>query len=169
MEFLGQVSVATNTPGCKRVFPPHLGCITPRLGDGLWRDRRCFSFDHGFTPWLRLGRAWCSQHRVRLLRLVWRHQKCHRCNMSASHDGIKVAILPSQVRAARGLLGWSQDRLVENSGVPKRTLARFELEESTPQQRTLSAIRTALEAAGVIFIQQNGDGPGVRLRKDMEA
>lgn len=30
---------------------------------------------------------------------------------------------------------------------------------------TLAAIRTALENAGVIFIDENGEGPGVRLRK----
>jgi transcriptional regulator with XRE-family HTH domain len=30
---------------------------------------------------------------------------------------------------------------------------------------TMEAIRRALEAAGVIFVEENGDGPGVRLRK----
>ncbi|WP_367227019.1 hypothetical protein [Mesorhizobium sp.] len=33
------------------------------------------------------------------------------------------------------------------------------------QERTVAAIRTALEAAGVIFVDENGQGPGVRLRK----
>ncbi|WP_237182118.1 helix-turn-helix transcriptional regulator [Roseomonas marmotae] len=73
--------------------------------------------------------------------------------------------MPAQVRAARGLLGWSQDQLAAASGVPKRTVARLELGEGTPQRRTLAAIRTALEAAGVIFVEENGEGPGVRLRK----
>ncbi|WP_284946021.1 helix-turn-helix domain-containing protein [Acidisoma cladoniae] len=85
--------------------------------------------------------------------------------MNASGNGIEIAISPAQVRAARGLLGWSQDRLVEKSEVPKRTLARFELEQGTAQKRTLSAIRAALEAAGVIFVEENGEGPGVRLKK----
>ena len=85
--------------------------------------------------------------------------------MSASENGIEIAISPPQVRAARGLLGWSQDQLVEKSGVPKRTIARFELEESAPQKRTLIAIRNALETAGVIFVDENGEGPGVRLKK----
>jgi hypothetical protein len=31
--------------------------------------------------------------------------------------------------------------------------------------QTLAAIRRALVAAGVIFVEENGDGPGVRLRK----
>lgn len=45
------------------------------------------------------------------------------------------------------------------------TISRFEAGEEL-KERTVAAIRTALEAAGVIFIDQNGDGPGVRLRKD---
>ncbi|MBO1073369.1 helix-turn-helix transcriptional regulator [Roseomonas sp. 1311] len=85
--------------------------------------------------------------------------------MATSKNVIKDAILPAQVRAARGLLGWSQDQLAAASGVPKRTVARLELGEGTPQRRTLAAIRTALEAAGVIFVEENGEGPGVRLRK----
>ncbi len=82
--------------------------------------------------------------------------------MNASPNGGISAILPSQVRAARGLLDWSRDRLSDTAGVPMRTLDRLEKGEGAPQQRTLSAIRTALEAAGVEFT--NGDAPGVRLR-----
>jgi hypothetical protein len=33
--------------------------------------------------------------------------------------------------------------------------------------RTLAAIQTALETAGVEFTAENGGGPGVRLRKDV--
>jgi transcriptional regulator with XRE-family HTH domain len=84
--------------------------------------------------------------------------------MHASENGTINAILPAQVRAARGLLGWAQDQLAGASGVPKRTIARMELGEGAPQRRTLEAIRTALEAAGVEFIEQNGGGPGVRLK-----
>ncbi|MCE2577287.1 helix-turn-helix domain-containing protein [Komagataeibacter sp. FNDCR1] len=74
-------------------------------------------------------------------------------------------IASAQVRAARGLLGWSRDRLVEASGVPKRTIVRFEDEVTAPRKSTISAIRAALEAAGVEFIAENGGGIGVRLRK----
>lgn len=84
--------------------------------------------------------------------------------MNASTNGNSDAVLPSQVRAARGLLAWSQDQLSVTSSVPKRTIARLELGEGTPQRRTLAAIRTALETAGVEFIEENGGGPGVRLR-----
>ena len=35
----------------------------------------------------------------------------------------------------------------------------------SPSESNLAAIRTALEAAGVIFVDENNEGPGVRLRK----
>jgi len=79
-----------------------------------------------------------------------------------------MSISPAQCRAARGLIGWSQDDLAAatSGDVAKRSLVRFEKGETVPQLRTLAAIRAALEAAGVIFIDQNGDGPGVRLKKE---
>lgn len=76
-------------------------------------------------------------------------------------------IKPSQIRAARGLLDWTRDQLVMASGVPKSTLVRAETEATTPRQSTISAIRMALETAGVEFIAENGGGAGVRLRKDI--
>ena len=84
--------------------------------------------------------------------------------MDASGNGGFSAILPGQVRAARALLDWSRERLSEVCGVPVRTLDRLEKGEGVPQKRTIAAIRTALEAAGVEFIEQNGGGPGVRLK-----
>ena len=72
---------------------------------------------------------------------------------------------PAQLRAARALIGWSQDRLAEAAAVAKRTIASFEAGEREPYPRTMKAIRAALEAAGVQFIAENGGGPGVRLRR----
>ena len=73
---------------------------------------------------------------------------------------------PEQCRAGRALIGASQDDLVMASGVAKATIAAFELGHRKPYARTLSAIRAALETAGVEFIDANGGGPGVRLRSD---
>lgn len=84
--------------------------------------------------------------------------------VNASSNDTVDATRPAQVRAGRGLLGWSRDQLVAASGVPKRTLVRFEDENASPRSGTLAAIRTALEAAGVEFIEENGGGPGVRLK-----
>ena len=79
---------------------------------------------------------------------------------------MKDAIVPAQSRAGRALLNWSRDKLAAQAGVPARTVADFELENTAPRPSTLTAIRAALEAAGVVFT--NGDEPGVKLRKQAE-
>ena len=72
---------------------------------------------------------------------------------------------PGQCHAARALLGWSREQLAQAAPVGLTTIVSFEERSCTPMPRNLLAIQQALEAAGVIFIEQNGDGPGVRLRK----
>lgn len=76
-----------------------------------------------------------------------------------------MIITAEQCRAARALLGWSQDELVIASKVTKSTIANFENGKRQPFDRTLVDIRAALEKAGVIFIPQNGEGAGVRLAR----
>ena len=71
----------------------------------------------------------------------------------------------AQCRAARALLGISQDDLALRAKVAKRTIASFEGGNHQLAPRTLDAIRAALEAAGVVFLPENGNGPGVALRK----
>ena len=75
-------------------------------------------------------------------------------------------ISPAQMRAARGLLGWSQTRLGAEAGMSLPTVKRYE----TAAGAKVSVIRSkncaALsKSAGVEFIAENGGGPGVRLRK----
>lgn len=68
-----------------------------------------------------------------------------------------------QCKMARAATGLGVRELAELAAVSPATITRLERgEELMP--RTVQAIRTALEAAGVIFIDQNGAGPGVRLR-----
>lgn len=74
-------------------------------------------------------------------------------------------VTPEQSRAARGLLDWSQQRLAGAAAVGVSTVRDFEKGRRTPIQGNLAAIRAALEAAGVEFIEENGGGPGVRLKK----
>ncbi|WP_455171338.1 helix-turn-helix domain-containing protein [Azospirillum largimobile] len=74
-------------------------------------------------------------------------------------------IHPSQLRAARALVGWTREELADAAGTTTRTLARLEAGETEARASTARAIRAALETAGVIFIEENGDGPGVRLKK----
>jgi transcriptional regulator with XRE-family HTH domain len=71
---------------------------------------------------------------------------------------------PAQVRMARGALRWSLTELAERAGVDRNLLAEFEAEELSVAER-LTGVRTTLEEAGVEFIDENGGGPGVRLRK----
>ncbi|MFG1305497.1 helix-turn-helix transcriptional regulator [Xanthobacter autotrophicus] len=72
---------------------------------------------------------------------------------------------PAQCRAARGLVDWSQADLASAANVGLSTLRNFEAGRSIPMANNLSAIRVALEAAGVIFVAENGEGPGVRIKK----
>ena len=67
--------------------------------------------------------------------------------------------------AARGLLGWSRADLADRSKVSMATLADFESGKRVPYDRTLADILSAFEAAGVVFISENGGGAGVRLSK----
>ena len=72
----------------------------------------------------------------------------------------------SQSRAARGLLGWSPSRLAAEANLSAPTVKRFEGESALRvSDAARSALRAALESAGVEFIEENGGGPGVRLRK----
>jgi predicted transcriptional regulator len=65
---------------------------------------------------------------------------------------------------ARVALGLGVRDLAQAAGVSTNTIARLESGEEL-KPRTLADIRQALEAAGIIFIAENGEGPGVRLRK----
>jgi predicted transcriptional regulator len=76
-----------------------------------------------------------------------------------------MSILPSQCRAARALIEMAQAGLARRAVVPCHVIADLENGSTTPSATNLAAIRTALEAAGVIFIDENGEGPSVRLRK----
>jgi hypothetical protein len=76
-----------------------------------------------------------------------------------------MTLSPAQCRAGRALVKFTQYDLGGAASVAKKTIADFELEARTPHPRTLDALRTALEAAGVEFIPENGGGAGVRLRK----
>ena len=77
-----------------------------------------------------------------------------------------MSLSPAQSRAARGLLDWSQTELAKKSNLSESTLRDFEKGRRTPTINNITAIRTALELGGVIFVDANGEGPGVRLRNN---
>src|SRR5579872_5100810 len=78
---------------------------------------------------------------------------------------LKVSI--RQVKAARALLGWSQDDLAKAAEVSIPTIKRLEASDGLLGGRgeTSDRIVGAIRSAGVEFIDENGGGPGVRLRK----
>jgi transcriptional regulator with XRE-family HTH domain len=74
-------------------------------------------------------------------------------------------ITASQCRAARGLLDWSQQDLAKQARVGVVTIRQLEAGSHEPRSATLQVVRHALERAGVEFIDENGGGAGVRLKK----
>ncbi|MBX3527280.1 MAG: helix-turn-helix domain-containing protein [Rhodoblastus sp.] len=77
-------------------------------------------------------------------------------------------ITGAQIRAARAALRWSTDVLAERSGIGARTIARFEQVDGIPPSRSsnLQDVRKALESAGIEFVGDPEDGPGIRLRRN---
>jgi transcriptional regulator with XRE-family HTH domain len=72
----------------------------------------------------------------------------------------------TQMRAARALLDWTQMELAAAAKIALPTVKRYETGVRTPIPVIMSAIRRALEAAGVEFIPaKGGKGVGVRLRE----
>jgi transcriptional regulator with XRE-family HTH domain len=71
-----------------------------------------------------------------------------------------------QIRAARGLLGWSQSELAKRAGLSLPTVKRVEAGTGPRvSDEARGRIQKALEAGGAQFICGNGGGPGVRLQK----
>jgi DNA-binding XRE family transcriptional regulator len=70
-------------------------------------------------------------------------------------------VTPAQIRAARGLLKWTQAMLAHRSALSTVTLNMIENETVAPRANTLDAIQRALEQGGVEFL----DDDGVRFRR----
>jgi transcriptional regulator with XRE-family HTH domain len=76
-----------------------------------------------------------------------------------------------QIRAARALLGWSQQQLADAAGVSAITVKRLEAADETFQARfeTVMKVKTAVEVAGVVFGSEAGHAHTVSLRADRKA
>ncbi|WP_307227094.1 helix-turn-helix domain-containing protein [Pararhizobium capsulatum] len=66
---------------------------------------------------------------------------------------------------ARAALKWSLEDLARAANVHRNTVNNFENERYAGTPDVLEAIQRALERAGMIFVAENGEGPGVRLKK----
>ena len=74
-------------------------------------------------------------------------------------------VTAAQCRAARGLLDWSQQELADRAGLGIVTIRQIEADITEPRRATLAVLKQAFERAGVEFIDENGGGAGVRIRK----
>jgi transcriptional regulator with XRE-family HTH domain len=75
-----------------------------------------------------------------------------------------MSLTPSQCRAGRALLNWTQADLAGRAGVAINTVKFFEMGKRTPQRANREILRETMEAAGVDFIDRDNGGPGARLR-----
>jgi transcriptional regulator with XRE-family HTH domain len=84
--------------------------------------------------------------------------------MSSVPAPAPTALTSAQCRAARALIEWSQAQLSQSAAIDIQTIADFERRFRKADETTRRRLRAALEAAGVVFISENGGGAGVRLR-----
>jgi ribosome-binding protein aMBF1 (putative translation factor) len=73
---------------------------------------------------------------------------------------------PEQCRAARAWLGWSMDTLAARAHVSNSTVRDFEARRRTPIANNLSAMRGALEGAGIEFLSSDGIPQGIVFNGD---
>jgi hypothetical protein len=87
-------------------------------------------------------------------------------NKSTGHP----ALTSAQIRAARALIRWSAEDLARASAVGVTTIRRAELAEEATSLTAANdrSLRRALEDAGVEFIDENGGGAGVRMKKSFK-
>jgi|SRR6478735_8670288 hypothetical protein len=88
--------------------------------------------------------------------------------MSSLPAPAPTALTAAQCRAGRALIEWSQAQLSQSASIDVQTIANFENRIRAIDETTRRRLRVTLEAAGVIFISENGGGAGVRLRFNRE-
>jgi transcriptional regulator with XRE-family HTH domain len=66
---------------------------------------------------------------------------------------------------ARAALNWTVRDLAEATGLHRNTISNLEVGRYAGDEKSLELIEAVLKKAGIEFIDENGGGPGVRLRK----
>jgi DNA-binding XRE family transcriptional regulator len=74
-------------------------------------------------------------------------------------------VTSAQVRMARAALNWTVRDLAAATGLHRNTITNIEVGRYAGDPTTLNLIKEVLIREGVVFIDENGGGPGVRLRK----
>ena len=88
--------------------------------------------------------------------------------MSSVSVPAPTALTAAQCRAGRAIIEWSQAQLSQSAGIDVQTIADFEKRFRAADETTRRRLRATLEAAGVLFISENGGGAGVRLKFSRE-
>jgi len=76
-----------------------------------------------------------------------------------------MAVTSAQVRMARAALNWTVRDLADATELHRNTITNIEVGRYAGDPETLAAIEKVLTRAGVEFIDENGGGAGVRLKK----
>jgi predicted transcriptional regulator len=77
---------------------------------------------------------------------------------------VVAMITPRQIRAARALLGWSQQQLADKAIVSLNAVTRLEKGKVDSRISTINAIEKTLAKAGVEFLSPGEKGEGVRMK-----
>jgi transcriptional regulator with XRE-family HTH domain len=88
--------------------------------------------------------------------------------MSSTLMTAPTSLTAAQCRAGRALIDWSQAQLSQSASIDVNTIADFEKRFRAPDETTRRRLRATLEAAGVVFLAENGGGAGVRLKFSRE-
>ena len=76
-----------------------------------------------------------------------------------------MPVTSAQLRMARAALNWTVRDLAAATGLHRNTISNIEIGRYVGDETSLARIEYVLTKAGVEFIDENGGGPGVRLRK----
>ncbi|MGD0865542.1 MAG: helix-turn-helix transcriptional regulator [Rhizomicrobium sp.] len=78
---------------------------------------------------------------------------------------LRAMVTGRQIRAARALLGWTQQALADRALVAINTVRAIESGRRYPKPGSLSAVRRALEKGGIVFLPNETMGEGVHLAR----
>jgi hypothetical protein len=90
------------------------------------------------------------------------------CRMPSTLMTSSTALTAAQCRAGRALIEWSLAQLSQSAAIDVQTIADFEKRFRSADETTRRRLRATLEAAGVVFIAENGGGAGARLKFSRE-
>jgi transcriptional regulator with XRE-family HTH domain len=76
-----------------------------------------------------------------------------------------MPVTSAQVRMARAALDWTVRDLAEATGLHRNTVTNLEIGRYAGDPETIAIIEQVFSKAGIEFIDENGGGAGVRLRK----